>query len=69
MQSTMRHYLLGLFYALENTRHPLFQMQRANKTLFTGVILCFRGYPPFQMQRANATLFTGVTLCLDILIV
>jgi len=45
MQSTMRHYLLGLFYALENTRHPLFQMQRANKTLFTGVILCFRGYP------------------------
>ena len=50
-QYPMRHYLLGLFYVLENT--PTFQMQSTNAILFTRVIFCFREYPHFPNEKCK----------------
>jgi len=57
----IRHYLLDLFFALENTPLSPIKMQSTDATLFTGVIVYFRKCTrSFQIQRANLTLFNGV---------
>ena len=45
------HYLLELFFVLENTHLPLFEMQSTNATLFNGVNLWLTEYPPFQNAK------------------
>ena len=59
----MRHYILGLFYALENTLPPPFPNANYKCDLFIGVISWFWKYSLFQMQSTNVTLFTGVIIC------
>jgi len=58
----MRHYLLELFFVLENTHLSPFRNAKYKCDIICWGILCIREYSPFQKQSTNKKLFTEVNL-------
>ena len=54
------HYLLELFFVLENTHLSPFRNAKYKCDIICWDILCIREYSPFQIQSANKTLLTGI---------
>ena len=64
MQSTNGIFLLGLFFALDNTPSS-FQMKSTKATLFTRVNLCWREYPLSKCRVQMRHYVLGLFYVLD----